>query len=107
MDYIKEVCVCNNISEKRTASTLTFCCNSKDVPQKRSYIYMHCRKCHSSYIFAINIVSDTQVEIEIIILPTTLPKPMWRVSIDALNLEVPRSDPMLSSVTHQSKLWWL
>jgi len=77
--------VCNNISEKYIASTLTVCCNSEcvDVLQKRSYIHMHCRKCHSSYIFPIDIVPDTQVEIEIIILPTTLPKPLGRVSIDS------------------------
>jgi hypothetical protein len=62
---------------------------------------MHYRKCHSCYIFAIDIVSDAQMEIEIIILPTTLPKAMWRVSIDTRSQEQPCPDPMLSSVTPQ------
>jgi hypothetical protein len=64
---------------------------------------MHCRKCHSAYIFAIDILSDTQVEIEIIVLPTTLPKPLGRVSIDTHSQVEPCPDPMLSSVTPQSK----
>lgn len=106
---ISKRCVCNNVSEKYTASIVTVCFNSEgvDVPQKRSDTNMHCRKCHSCCIFAIDIVLDTQVEIEIIILPIMLPKPTWRVSIDTLSQEQPCPDPMLSSVTPQSKPWCL